>query len=178
MPIPSQPAALKGSAKGTALPASPSQIKPPTQQNSFSEGRAKAAGQDRPAACELELKCEMGQGEMRLQVSHHGVKHSPHSISGPGCRDCVHLGMPCCPAGTPLVLKVDALPHTARPDDVIVTLAALQSLRKQLKRSAAQCEALKAEVAELKRRDRTVDLYKKKVRRKPFSCHKCVLQPY
>ncbi len=40
----------------------------------------------------------------------------------------------------------------------------LQTLRKQLKRSAAQCEALKAEVAELKRRDRTADLYKKKVR--------------
>ena len=41
----------------------------------------------------------------------------------------------------------------------------LQALRKQLKRTAAQCEALKAEVAELKRRDRTADLYKKKVAR-------------
>lgn len=61
---------------------------------------------------------------------------------------------------------------------MVVSLAALQSLRKQLKRSAAKCEALKAEVAELKRRDRTVDLYKKKVKRKPISCHKCVLQPY
>ena len=62
---------------------------------------------------------------------------------------------------------VDALPHDARPGAVIVILAALQSLRKQLKRSAAQCEALKAEVAELKRRDRTADLYKQKVGRKP-----------
>ncbi|KAL0034025.1 hypothetical protein WJX79_004031 [Trebouxia sp. C0005] len=102
MPIPSQPAALQGSAKGV-LPASPSNIKPPTRQTSFSEGQAKAAVQDGPAACEVELKCEMRQGEMQLQ-----------------------------------------------------------SLRKQLKRSAAKCEALKAEVAELKRRDRTVDLYKKK----------------
>ncbi|KAL0039884.1 hypothetical protein WJX77_010830 [Trebouxia sp. C0004] len=103
MPIPAQPAALKGSAKGTALQASPSQLKPSGQQNSFSGGQAKAASQDGPAACEVELKCEMDQGEIRLQ-----------------------------------------------------------SLRKQLKRSAAQCEALKAEVAELKRRDRTADLYKKK----------------
>ncbi|KAL0045383.1 hypothetical protein WJX82_005375 [Trebouxia sp. C0006] len=103
MPIPSQPAAMKGSAKGTALQASPSQLKLSGQQNSLGEGQAKAASLDRPAACEAELKCEMGQGEMRLQ-----------------------------------------------------------SLRKQLKRSAAQCEALKAEVAELKRRDRTADLYKKK----------------
>ena len=39
----------------------------------------------------------------------------------------------------------------------------LQALRKQLKRLAAQGEALKAEVAELKRRGRTADLYKKKV---------------
>ncbi|KAL3143209.1 hypothetical protein ABBQ38_002063 [Trebouxia sp. C0009 RCD-2024] len=38
----------------------------------------------------------------------------------------------------------------------------LQALRKQLKRSAAQCDALKAEVAEGKRRDRTAILYKKK----------------
>jgi len=59
--------------------------------------------------------------------------------------------------------------HNARTGAVVVTLAALQSLRKQLKRSAAQCEALKAEVAELKRRDRTADLYQKKVGRKP--CH-------
>ena len=75
------------------------------------------------------------------------------------------------------MLMVDALPHDAKPAVVVVTLAALQSLRKQLKRSAAQCEALKAEVAELKRRDRTADLYKKKVRRKPYSHDKCVLQP-
>lgn len=39
----------------------------------------------------------------------------------------------------------------------------LQALRKQLKRTSAQCDALKAEVAEGKRRDRTADLYKKKV---------------
>ena len=76
------------------------------------------------------------------------------------------------------MLMVDALPHDARPGAVIVILAALQSLRKQLKRSAAQCEALKAEVAELKRRDRTADLYKKKVTRKPITCHKYVLQPH
>jgi len=106
MPIPSQPAALKGSAKGTALPASPSQLKPPGQQNSFAEGQAKAAGQDGPAAGEVELKCDMGQGEMRLQVSHRSVKHRPHSIPGPGCRDCVHLGMPCCPAGIPMPCRM------------------------------------------------------------------------
>lgn len=76
------------------------------------------------------------------------------------------------------MLMVDALPQDAKPAAMDVTFAALQSLRKQLKRSAAQCEALKAEVAELKRRDRTADLYKKKVRRKPFGCHRCVLQPY
>lgn len=86
MPIPSQPAALKGSAKGAALQASPSQLKVSGQQNSFGEGQAKAANQDRPAACEVQLKCEMGQGEMRLQVSDHGVKHPPHSIPGLGCR--------------------------------------------------------------------------------------------
>ena len=40
----------------------------------------------------------------------------------------------------------------------------LQTLRKQLKRSMAHCQALKVEVAELKRRDRTAELYKKKVR--------------
>lgn len=45
----------------------------------------------------------------------------------------------------------------------------LQTLRKQLKRSAAECEALKADVAELKRRDRTADLYKNKVRMKSCS---------
>ena len=39
----------------------------------------------------------------------------------------------------------------------------LQALRKQLQRSSAQCDSLKAEVAELKRRDRTAELYKKKV---------------
>ena len=39
----------------------------------------------------------------------------------------------------------------------------LQALRKQLHRSTAQCDSLKAEVAELRRRDRTADLYKKKV---------------
>ena len=39
----------------------------------------------------------------------------------------------------------------------------LQALRKQLKRTTVQCDALKAEVAEGKRRDRTADLYKKKV---------------
>ena len=88
MPIPSQPAALQGSAKGV-LPASPSNIKPPTRQTSFSEGQAKAAVQDGPAACEVELKCEMRQGEMQLQVSHYGVKHRPHSISG--FRICVRL---------------------------------------------------------------------------------------
>jgi len=169
MPIPSQPAALKGSAKVTALPASPSQLKPSGQQNSFGDGQAKADGQHGPAACEVELKCEMGQGEMRLQVSHCRVKHPPHFIAGPGWRGCVHLGMPCCPASIPLMLMVDALLHNARTGAVVVTLAALQSLRKQLKRSAAQCEALKAEVAELKRRDRTADLYQKKVGRKP--CH-------
>lgn len=42
----------------------------------------------------------------------------------------------------------------------------LQTLRKQLKRSAAECGALKADVAELRRRDRTADLYKNKVRMK------------
>ena len=178
MPIPSQPAALKGSAKGTALPASPSKLKLSGQQNSFGQGQAKAAGQHGPAAGELELKCDMGLGEMRLQVSHRSVKHRPHSIPGPGCRDCAHLGMPCCPASTPLMLMEYALPHDARHGAVVVTLAALQSLRKQLKRSAAHCEALKAEVAELKRRDRTADLYKKKVTRKLFTCFKCVLQPY
>lgn len=45
----------------------------------------------------------------------------------------------------------------------------LQALRKQLRRSAAQCDALKAELAEGKRRDRTADLYKKKVYRFAFS---------
>lgn len=39
----------------------------------------------------------------------------------------------------------------------------LQALRKQLKRMTAQYDALKAEVAEGKRRDRTAELYKKKV---------------
>ncbi len=78
----------------------------------------------------------------------------------------VHVGMPCCPASIPLMLT-NALPHHARPSAVFVKFVALQSLRKQLKRSAAQCEALKAEVAELKRRDRTADLYKKKVTREP-----------
>lgn len=39
----------------------------------------------------------------------------------------------------------------------------LQALRKQLKRITAQCDALKAELAEGKRRDRTAELYKKKV---------------
>lgn len=39
----------------------------------------------------------------------------------------------------------------------------LQALRKQLKRTTVQCDALTAEVAEGKRRDRTADLYKKKV---------------
>ena len=69
---------MKGSAKGTALQASPSQLKLSGQQSSLGEGQAKAASLDRPAACEAELKCEMGQGEMRLQVSHHDVKHPPH----------------------------------------------------------------------------------------------------
>jgi len=98
----------------------PSQLKPPGQQNSFAEGQAKAAGQDGPAAGEVELKCDMGQGEMRLQVSHRSVKHRPHSIPGPGCRDCVHLGMPCCPAGIPMMLMVYALPHDARPGAVVL----------------------------------------------------------
>ena len=39
----------------------------------------------------------------------------------------------------------------------------LQAVRHQLRRATAQCDALKAEVAEGKRRDRTADLYKKKV---------------
>lgn len=39
----------------------------------------------------------------------------------------------------------------------------VQRARKQLRRSQAECQALKAQLADLKRRDRTADLYKRKV---------------